>query len=57
VLHFGQNVWGTLMKRFMGFSHKKVLKSMGKVFGVYLKIQFSENNSHLVSSSDEIGDF
>ena len=30
---------------------------MGKVFGVYLTIQFSENNSHLVSSSDQISDF
>jgi len=54
---FGQNVWGAFMKRFMGFSHEKVLKSMGKVFGVYLTIQFSENNSHLVSSSDQISDF
>jgi len=54
---FGQNFWGASMKRFMGSSHEKFLKSMGKVFGVYLKIQFSENNSHLVSSSDQISDF
>lgn len=32
---FGQNVWGAFMKRFVGFSHEKFLKSMEKVFGDY----------------------